>query len=405
VIGYLDCSTGVSGDKILGALIDAGFDPGLLRDALTRMGLDGVAVETSTTRSSGVTGAGVRVSETGAPRRDYRALRSLLEGAPVTARARTGALAALTALAEAEAHVHGVDVDDVHFHEIGAADTIVDLLGIAMGLDSLGIEHLAASPVAVGTGTVTTDHGELPVPAPAAAALLQGMPIVPGPAGGELTTPTGAAALRAFASEFGAVPPMVLRRVGTGCGTRDLGLPNVCRLLLGDPIVSTPESDEVVLLESNIDHLTPEELASAAERLREAGALDVWQTPIVMKKGRSATLLSALARPDDASRIADRMIAETRTLGVRVVPLERRLAERDVTEIDTAFGRARFKVATMPDGYRVLAVENDDASRIAAERGIAIDEASRLLESEAARELGVQPRRHRSPSDTTKPSD
>jgi len=198
---------------------------------------------------------------------------------------------------------------------------------------------------------------------------------------------------------------MVLRRVGTGCGTRDLGIPNICRLLLGDPLVSAPGSDEVVLLESNIDHLTPEELASAAERLREAGALDVWQTPIVMKKGRSATLLSALVNHDDATRIADRMIAETRTLGVRVTPLKRRLVDREVTEIDTALGRARFKVATMPHGDRVVAVENDDASRIAAERGIAVDEATRLLESEAARHLGVQPRRHRPSSHTTNPSD
>jgi hypothetical protein len=169
--------------------------------------------------------------------------------------------------------------------------------------------------------------------------------------------------------------------------------------------VSAPGSDEVVLLESNIDHLTPEELASAAERLREAGALDVWQTPIVMKKGRSATLLSALVNHDDATRIADRMIAETRTLGVRVTPLKRRLVDREVTEIDTALGRARFKVATMPHGDRVVAVENDDASRIAAERGIAVDEATRLLESEAARHLGVQPRRHRPSSHTTNPSD
>jgi len=405
VIGYLDCSTGVSGDKFLGALVDAGFAPGLLRDALTRMGLDAVVVETPTVRSSGVTGAGVRVSEGGAPRREYRALRSLLEGAPVTECARAGALAALTALAEAEARVHGVDVDDVHFHEIGAADTIVDLLGIAMGLDALGIEHLSASAVTVGAGTVATEHGELPVPAPAAAALLHGMPIVPGPVGGELTTPTGAAALHTFASDFGAVPPMVLRRVGTGCGTRDLGLPNVCRLLLGDPILSAPSGDKVVLLESNIDHLTPEELASAAERLREAGALDVWQTPIVMKKGRSATLLSALTRPGDAPRIADRMIAETRTLGVRMAPYDRRLAERDVAEIDTALGRARFKVATMPNGDRIVAVENDDASRIAVGRGIATDEAARLLENEAARKLGIQPRRHRPPCDTTNPSD
>ncbi len=404
MIAYLDCSTGVSGDKLLGALVDAGFDPAVLRAALDGMGLSAIVVSTPRRDSAGASGAGVLVEEPDAHARDFRALKALLEAAAVPSAAREGALRALQALAEAEARVHGCAVQDVHFHEIGAADTLVDLLGVALALDALGITGLVASPVAVGSGTVVTSHGELPVPAPATALLLEGVPIVPGPSASELTTPTGAALLRAFATGFGTLPPMTLRRTGIGCGTRDIGLPNVCRLLVGEPLGSAPGSDEAVLLETNIDHLTPEELAVAADRLRDAGALDVWQTPIVMKKGRTATLLSLLAAPADAARLAALAIAETGTLGVRTLPVARTLAERDVTEIETSLGPARFKIARFADGTRTLRVESDDAARIASGRGLAVDAVARVLEADAATVTGVQPRRQPASERDTNPS-
>ncbi|MHB8051425.1 MAG: nickel pincer cofactor biosynthesis protein LarC [Coriobacteriia bacterium] len=405
MIGYLDCSTGISGDKFLGALVGAGFNIGVLTSALEAMGLDAIVVETPPCGSAGIGGVGVRVTEDGAPRRDFRGLRALIERAPIPEVPRHAALGALRELARAEAEVHGVDIDSVHFHEIGAADTLVDLLGIALGIHELGIETLIASPLALGGGTVLTEHGELPVPAPATAVLLEGIPVVPGPVGGELTTPTGAVAVRAFVSGFGPVPPMVVRRVGTGCGTREIGVPNVARLLLGESAAREADRDAVVLLETNIDHLTAEELAHAAERLRHSGALDVWLTPIVMKKGRAATMLSVLADPAHATALADRLMTETGTLGVRMLPYDRRVAERDVTELPTSLGNARFKVATLPDGTRVLAVENDDAARVSADRGLAIDVAARMLEAEASTTLGVQARRQPWLEDTTKPSD
>lgn len=405
MIAYLDCSTGVSGDKLLGALVDAGLDPRSLTEALRGMGLEAVSIELSERASAGVRGVGVRVIEAGAPRRDWRELRTLLEGADLSPTVRDGALSALRALAEAEAHVHALAPDDVHFHEIGAADTLADTLGVALGLEALGIRELVASPVAVGRGTVTTEHGELAVPTPATALLLDGMPIAPGAASGELTTPTGAALLATFVTRFGAVPAMTVRRTGTGCGMRDLGMPNVCRLLIGEPITQEAGHDAVVVLESNIDHLTPEELAIVADRLREAGALDVWQAPIVMKKGRAAVMLSVLAGEQDAPRLAERVITEAGTLGVRVLPADRRLVERDVSRIATSLGTARFKIAIMPGEERVLRVESDDAARIAAERGLPVAEAVRVLEHDAALATGVQPMRQRPPSDTTKPSD
>lgn len=405
MIAYLDCSTGISGDKFLGALVDAGFDLDVLREALAAMGLDAISVEAPKCGSAGIGGTGVRVTEAGAPRRDFRALRDLIASAPIADEPRQAALGALRDLARAESQVHGVEIDDVHFHEIGAADTLVDLLGIAMGMHTLGVTGLTASPLALGGGTVMTEHGELPVPAPATAVLLEGMPVLPGPVGGELTTPTGAAAMRTFASNFGPVPPMVVRRVGTGCGTRDIGLPNVARLLLGESAADVAGHDQVTLLESNIDHLTPEELAVAAERLRNAGALDVWQTPVVMKKGRAAIVVSVLAETSHASALADRLMAETGTLGVRMLPCDRRLAERDVTEVPTSLGPARFKIATLPTGIRTLSIESDDAARIAADNGMAVDVVARTLEAEATAITGVQARRQPWLEDTTNPSD
>lgn len=406
MIGYLDCSTGVSGDKFLGAIVSAGFSLDRLREVLVLMGLDDVVVEATPRMTAGLNAVEITVTEPGAPRtRHWREIRDLVGNAPMPEPARTGALRALTSLAEVEARFHGVAVDDVHFHEIGAADTIVDMIGVALGLHDMGVTSIVASPVAVGSGTVMTSHGELPVPAPAAALLLEGLPIVPGTAGGELTTPTGAALLHTFVGGYDLVPPMTLRRVGVGCGTRELGMPNVCELLLGEPIAEGDGHDDAVILETNLDHLTPEEVAVAAERLRRSGALDVWQTPIVMKKGRSAVMLSVLERTADVRRTAERMIAETGTLGVRMIPARRRVADRDVAEIETSFGTARFKVAHLPDGRRVLRVESDDAARIASERGIGVDVAARGLEAEATRITGVQAMRQSIPSDTTSPSD
>lgn len=405
MIAYLECSTGVSGDKLLGALVRAGFDLERLRSALVSMGLQYVSVSAAERTSGGMSGTGIAVSEPGAPRRHWRELRSLLGAADVPEVVREQALAALGALAGAEAEVHGVAIDDVHFHEVGAADTIADVLGVALGLHDLGITELVASPVAVGGGTVMTEHGELPVPAPATALLLRGIPTVPGAAGGELTTPTGAALLATFVTGFGVIPPMTLRRVGIGLGTRDLGIPNACRLLVGETEAPEPGHENVVVLETNIDHLTSEELAVAAQRLRDAGSLDVWQTPVVMKKGRAGILLSVLSAASEAPRLAERIITETGTLGVRLIAAGRRLVDRDVAEIVTSLGTARFKTALLPGTGRVLRVESDDAARIAAERDMPVAEATAVLEADASRATGVQPMRQRSSSETTNPSD
>jgi len=405
VIAYLDCSTGVSGDKLLGALIGAGFDPERLLGVLRDLDLANITIDVTERVSHGVVGTGIQVAEPGAPRRHWDTIRPLLESAALPDPVRTRAIAAFDALAGAEARVHGVPVERVHFHEVGAADTLVDILGVALALHDLGIERLVCSPVAVGSGTVVIEHGEVPVPAPATALLLEGVPVIAGWVPGELTTPTGAALIATLADGFGTIPSMIVRSSACGVGTRDLGIPNVCRLLLGEAVTDDPAHDSVTVLETNLDHLTPEEIAVAAERLLDAGALDVWQRPIVMKKGRSATMLSALARDVDASSLAERFIQETGTLGVRLVPAARRLVERDVTAVATSLGLARFKVAHLPDGTRALRVESDDAVRVASEQGLAVPVAARQLEAEASRITGIQAMRQRSSSQTTNPSD
>lgn len=391
MIAYLDCATGISGDKFLGALLSAGFEPAALRATLDPLGLAD-AFDAREVRSAGIAATGIVVPQAQDARwRYWSDIRAMLQAAPLAHAVRAGALRAFTLLAEAEARVHGVPVDEVHFHEVGAADTIVDIVGVAAGIEALGIERLVASPVAVGSGTVDCSHGTLPVPAPATAALLEGVAIRDGGIPGELTTPTGAALVRAFVSEFGPLPAMTLRACGTGAGTRELGVPNVTRLLIGEPAERAalpPGAEAIVVLETNIDHLSAEHLTYAAERLLEAGALDVWQTPMVMKKGRSAVTLSVLSTPEAAAAIAAGMIAETGTLGVRVDPTMRFVADREVTEVTTSLGRVRVKWWRLGD-RRGCRPEFDDVARIARTTGrpiaqIAAQLADEILEAPGA---------------------
>ncbi len=374
MIAYLDCSTGVSGDKFLGALLDAGTASGaftadhLVRLAATLAPEARVTVER--TSSHGIAACGVRVEAAEQPaHRHWRDIRAMLEGADLPEPVRASALRTFEALAVAEAAAHGCAIDAVHFHEVGAIDSIVDIVGVCAGVHALGIDAITASPVAVGSGTVRTSHGELPVPAPATIRLLVDASVVPGSASGELTTPTGAALLRGLGAGFGPCPAMTPRLVGFGAGTRDIGMPNVCMLVVGAPQASLDlESQSVAVLETNLDHLSPEAIAAVTAQLLAEGAADVWTTPLTMKKGRPGVLLSVLATgPDDVARaFAERIVALTGSLGVRVTPIVRYVAEREVREIPTRFGPINVKVG--PEGAESrLRPEADDVARIARE--------------------------------------
>ena len=371
MIGYLDCSTGVSGDKLLGALIDAGTQAGAFTAddlLLIAMKLAPEArVNVESVSSHGIAATGVTVTcESDPPARHLADVERLLAGAGLPEPVHEGTVAAFRALAEVEAEVHGTTAAEVHFHEVGATDAIVDIAGVFSGMHALGITDLTATPIAVGSGSVETAHGVLPVPAPATARLLVGMPVWGGLAGGELTTPTGAVLTGMLTDRFGPCPPMRPLHIGYGAGTREIGMPNVCRLMLGEPDdrAFNMTSEQVVLLESNVDHVSGEEAAFALQQLLDEGCLDVWIAPIVMKKGRAAMLLSALVDSADAEHMTQRLVALTGTLGVRRTDLERSVAEREVRVLATAYGPVRVKAG----GGRVRP-EFEDIARIARETG------------------------------------
>jgi len=353
---------------LVGALADAGADQTAIVDAVASLEA-GATVSFEKVKRCGIaaTKYHVAVGEQHA-HRHLSHIEKMIGKAGLRARARTNAIAVFRRLGEAEAEVHQVPIEKVHFHEVGAADSIADIVGACVAFDQLDVENIVCSPVNVGSGTVQTEHGLLPVPAPATARLLEGKPVYARGPEMELTTPTGAAVATALASRFGVIPPMTMARTGFGAGTRDFpGQPNVLRVILGHPSGAT-EALAVSVIEANIDDLNPQVLAYAAERLLEAGALDVTMTPLYMKKGRPGTLLRAIAKLQDREMLAQLIFAETTTLGVRLYTAERRVRERSVEEVETRYGAVRVKVTCEGD----FAPEYEDCRRIARQTGVAL---------------------------------
>lgn len=367
-ICYLDAFSGISGDMIVGALADAGADTGALCASLTALGT-GAAFEFERTQRGAVAAMKFHVRETGHPHHHHRHLSHILEmidRAGLPARVKRDASAVFRRLGEAEARVHQVPVEQVHFHEVGAVDSICDIVGACLGFDLLGIEEIQCSALNVGGGTVETEHGVLPVPAPATAALLEGKPVYARGPEAELTTPTGAAIAATLATRFGALPPMRIAATGYGAGDHEFkGQPNVLRVLVGEKTGAT-EATTICVIEANIDDSSPEVLGFALERLLAAGALDATLAPLVMKKNRPGVLLRVIARPEDQETLARLVFAETSTLGLRVYQAERRVAARHVTEVETTHGKVRIKVSE--NGQ--FAPEYEDCRRIALESGV-----------------------------------
>jgi uncharacterized protein (TIGR00299 family) protein len=389
MFAYLDCFSGVSGDKFLGALVGAGLSVETLRERLAGLDLPGWALGAEQVTRSGLSGTLVTVlAEPGQPSRDWAAIRALIDGSRLEPAVRDSALRTFALLAQAEADAHGVEVERVHFHEVGAVDSIVDIVGAAIGMRELGIEELWASPVRVGHGTVLTSHGELPVPAPATARLLHGVPIYAGDQPGEMTTPTGAALLAAFVTRYAPMPPMRTTADGYGAGSREVpGVPNVLRLSLGERELGGGDLHEVALLETAVDHITPEHLAAAIELLLEDGALDAFAEPVSMKKGRLGSAVTVIAEPHDAERLTAALMLHTGTLGVRRALTWRSVAPRRSATMETSLGAVRVKVGGEGASLRVRP-ENDDVVRIARETGLPVDVVARKLAGEAERLLG-----------------
>ena len=370
---YLDCVGGLAGDMLLAALLDAGANVELLCSVPEALGLDGVEISVDRVERQGIGALHVSVE---APAGDhghrcYAEIRRVVEGVELPARARSQALATFARLAEAEARIHGVPVEDVHFHELGAVDTLVDVCGAFVLLDDLRVDRVACSPLPFARGLTRAAHGVLPLPAPATLALLEGAPLVGVETEAELVTPTGAAIAAAAVETWGSLPPLVLERVGYGAGTADFpDRPNVVRAVLGSG--ATAATGEVVLLETNLDDLVPELVPDAVERCFAAGALDVWSVPGQMKKGRPGIVLSALARPGAEPEVARAMLEETSALGIRVARLSRYELEREERVVEVDGRPIRIKVGLLDGRVVNLAPEHDDCVALAGATGRAV---------------------------------
>jgi uncharacterized protein (TIGR00299 family) protein len=361
-IAYLDAFSGISGDMTVGALLDAGAPAGALIDALESLEM-GAQFTVEKTRRGGVTASKFRVTfeQQGHPHRHLKPILAMIERAPISDRAKQNASDVFRRLGEAEAGVHGLPIEKVHFHEVGAVDSIADIVGACVAFDLLDVSEIHTSAINVGSGTVNTEHGLLPVPAPATASLLAGRPIYSRGPAVELTTPTGAALATTLSAAFGPVPAMSITSIGYGAGDRDFKeQPNVLRVMVGER-TAAKEATLVSVLEANIDDSSPQVLGYALERLLAAGALDASFSPLQMKKNRPGALLRVIARPEDQERLASIVFAETSTLGLRIYAAERRVEERRIVEVETPFGKVRVKVS----GHGAYAPEYEDCRAIA----------------------------------------
>jgi hypothetical protein len=382
-IAYFDCFAGISGNMALAAVADAGIGPRGIEQALRGLKLTGYRLRFTRRREEGLAGLHLEVQIT-ARRRRHRNLDDitrLLGSSRLPAEVKEQSLAVFSALARAEAKVHREPVSQVHFHEVGAVDAIVDVVGTVAGLFALKVDRVLCSPLPLGRGEVRCEHGLLPVPAPATLALLEGVPVFGGPELGETVTPTGAALVRTLADEFGPLPFFTLEKTGVGLGDRRLaGRPNLLRLITGE---AGPGQETVVELSANLDDFPAERFAYLMEQLFAAGALDVAALPAQMKKNRPGTLLQVLARPAARPAVIRALLLHSTTLGVRYREMFRTALPRRIQTVATRFGPARVKWARRPDGAETPHPEADDLYRLARKSGRPLAE----IEAEVLRRL------------------
>jgi len=423
---YLDCLSGLSGDMFLAGLFDLGLSPRDLERELAKLRMpEHVHLRTETQVRCGISGTYLHIdvhshscpdhSHTHGEGQDHGHAhgagsnpnhhvhgRSFTEIKQIIARSalpdlvKSRAISVFRRIGIAEAHIHGKSIEEIHFHEVGAIDSIVDIIGACAGLHLMGIKQVLASPLVDGIGTLRCAHGVFPIPAPATLAILKDIPLSQIDVPFELITPTGAALLAEFAESFAPLKHFTTERIGYGLGTRDLpGRPNVVRMLLGDPTATPPstesstlsndafEHDEVAVLTTNIDDVTPEVLAAAADSLLEAGALDVTVTPVLMKKGRSGFQLEALAPVDKQNALAELILRSTPAIGLRVRQESRLKLPRKIVPVQTPWGTVRVKIAALPGGTTKRKAEFEDCRKISTKHGVALSEVMRAAESAA----------------------
>jgi len=382
-IAYLDCASGISGDMTLGALVDAGADLAAIQTGIDSLGLPSCRLVASEVKKRGFRATQITVEHE--PEHKHRHLHhitAMIDGSTLTSRQKELATRIFRKLAEAEAKVHGSTIEKVHFHEVGAVDSIADIVGAAIGFDLLGIERIICSPIPTGHGYVEIAHGRCSIPAPATGELLRGILLAPLDVEGELTTPTGAAIVAALANDFGHFPAMRVGGIGYGAGQKDFPQANILRLLVGeaplaaanpsDQVRSAPVTESITILETNLDNATGESIAHAVEQLWSAGALDVSLTNLQMKKGRPGVLISVQSRPGDADKLEAILFQSTPTLGVRRTNVLRTVLERAEQTVETPWGPVAGKVATLPDGTQRFTPEYEACRKIAADKNVSV---------------------------------
>ncbi len=388
-VAHFDCFSGVSGDMVLGAVIDAGVPAEAIRTALGSLGLP-ITLEVEKVKRNGF--AATKVNVVAPDQEDYRFLpdvEAIIDRGQLTDRQRELARTIFRKLAVAEAAVHGMPLERVHFHEVGALDSIADIIGSAVGLDLLGAEKFTSRPVPTGHGSVKCAHGLMPVPTPATAELLKGAPIAPSPVKAELTTPTGAAILTTVVTEFTDTPAMTAEAIGHGAGTKDfLEQPNILRLFVGEAnpqsAIRNPqsaESDTVWVLETNLDDAPPEVVGYAVEQLFAAGALDVFCVPVQMKKHRPGVLLTVVAAAETVPALEAVLFRETATFGVRRYEAARSKLRRESVTVETPWGPVAAKRGWRSDGLEVVTPEYEACARVARENGVSLREVYDVVRS------------------------
>ena len=405
-IAYFDCFAGASGDMILGALLDAGLDLDTLKKELAKIHLHGYELQTNRSVKKGITGTKLDVLLDGKPdtphtdhnqghvhknhghdhaHRNLGDITRLIEDSDLADTIKETAIRIFNRLAEAEARIHNKKVDEIHFHEVGAVDSIVDIAGAAIGLELLGIDQVVVSKIHVGTGTVECAHGTLPVPAPATLELLQGAPVYSHGIENELITPTGAAILTTLADHFGGMPAMKVTQTGYGAGFHDLPIANLLRVSIGESVSKT-EMDTIRMIETNIDDMNPQFYDHIMEQLFEAGARDVFLNPIIMKKSRPGIILSVIVDESAMEACMQVIFRETTTLGVRMSDIKKRMIlKRDLVTVTTPWGEGKVKVRELEDGSKTFEPEFADCKRLARESRVPIQEVFEVMKKLAVK--------------------
>ena len=397
-LAYFDCFSGISGDMTLGALVDAGCPVEYLRSELQSLDVPGWTLASEKVWKNGMAATFVKVqTEDRQKHRSLSTILDILQASKLAPQVRDRAAAIFQKLGQAESYVHDAPLEKIHFHEVGAVDAIVDIVGACLGFDALGIDKFSCSPLNVGGGTVKMAHGTLPVPAPATARLLQRIPTYSSGVQKELVTPTGAAIIATVCDSFGPQPAMSVSAIGYGAGTIDLEhQPNVVRMMIGEVAEKSAGAEipnatpfgfdeEIAVIEANLDDMNPQIYGHFQERALTQGALDVYTTPVQMKKNRPGTLLTVLCRPKEAQSLMDLIFAETTTIGARTYNAKRRVLPRETVTVTTTFGDVRMKVASVNGHIRQATPEYEDCRKLAVEKNVPLQ----TVISEAVKTYGA----------------